>query len=166
MIPAGTTLSFEVSGVVRQGLMTYNAEDLHANVVNKLTPFVSVYSVVIRPTTRVVIGVLDWSYTATVVVGSKVDHGNADDVGSYVRTAFYEATKDVATVSRAAIVPTGSGAPAPPPIVQPDDGLFDFDIPGFDLSQLAQGLKDLLQGTVLIVVVGAVVLGVVLLKAK
>jgi hypothetical protein len=162
MITAGTPVSFQLSGQVRIGVFTpwTDAEDVRAGIINAMTPNLRIYSVTVRPTSFVAVGALDWSYTASVVVASKVDHGMVDDIGSIVANAFWQVTGDVPTYGAGQVVPVPIAQPEPTGGVQQPD----IDIPGINLGAFGAGLQSILSNTLMIVIIGAIIVGVVVLK--
>lgn len=168
MIPAGTALSFRVDGGVTQGWwtsITQAPDEVRSRVIAALVPFVSPMNVTITPTTHISLGITDWNYSAVVTVRTKSDHAKAEDVGSIVAHAFYEAASRMPTVvvtdETPAAAPGGVANPAPSGtgIAAIDDLLAGLK------EQL--GLKDILQGaqtTLIILGIAAIAIAVVVLK--
>lgn len=105
MIPAGTRLTFNVSGSVH-AWFTSSKEDVHDIASATMDPYVNVKAITVTPTSTVITGTLDWTYSAVVVLDTISDHASVDDVASIVKHAFYIATDAVPVVA-------GPGDPAP-----------------------------------------------------
>lgn len=158
MIAAGTVLTFAVDGSATLGWIdpTETPEGVRGDVIELMRPYVTVNAVTLTPTSNVYVGIANWSYRAIVQVTTKIAHADASDVGSIVAHAFYEAANLMPTVTQTgeqpANVPGGIGQ-------EPDDA--DNGISAM-LAKFFGGL----QSTVVMVAIGAIVLGVVLLKAE
>ena len=103
MVRAGTALTFVVAGRTA-GLFPVNAGDVRNDVINRLIPFCTVDNVIInKPALGEIVDPsqwFHWDYTATVMLRPKADYGTADDVGSIIANAFYQAAGAVPTVTQ------------------------------------------------------------------
>lgn len=102
MIPAGTTLTLDIQGTTGQ-FVPRTASDVEVDVSNALTPYLDVYNIQITRGSLLSdplrLYYWNWPYTAVVIVRTRVDHAEADDVATYVRTAFYSASGEMPTVT-------------------------------------------------------------------
>lgn len=166
MIAAGSTLTFRVDGQVRLGWTDVGGqtpEDVRSEVIQSLMPYVGVQTIVINPLTS---GLTTWTYNAIVSVKTKTAHGAADDVGAIVAHAFYVAANQLPTV-----VITNTVAPNTPGGVSDYPGILEtINKTIGDLSAgLGRGVGSALDEsglklTLVLVAVGAIVIGVVILK--
>ena len=137
MIRSNTRIVFDVHGAVN-GWVPFGApavEDVRSRAIAGLSPFFRVHSVSVTDN-----GLFDATYTARADLVVLGDYDSIDDVKSIVRSAFWEASGDVPTVSA-----PGYGDPG-----QPSGGAQSW-------------FKDLTSTAKLIALAG-IVLGIVLLR--
>lgn len=145
MIPAGTTITFQVAGSTGIGLTGFGTspDSVRNDVTAYLSGFFDVYSVTVNAESLLQSAIefsWNWTYTATVTLGTREDYGSVDDIGSIVAHAFYQAGGALPTVSA-------------PDYGEPTQGQLPVN-QGPNLGGFLQGL----QGTTALLVVGLVVL--------
>jgi len=152
VIRANSTITFAVSGTTA-GLIPTNALSVRTTVADRLSLYFDMLALTITPPSwmATVLNVewLHWSYTASVTVKTRIDHGDIDDVRSVVANAFYIATGAMPTVS----VPGAGEIQQNAPV--------DYPGTGIDLGAPLEKLGEWFQNTEMILVLG--VLGIVAL---
>ncbi len=153
MIPAGTTLTFVVSGHVSTWTpIEADPSRVEDIVTNQLMPFLTVKAVRVVPSTLALGGLLEYEYTASVAVATRVAHARAEDVTGWIVSAFYAATGQTARV-------LASDDPLAPTV--PADTDFVTSI-----TDALKGLLGGVQSTVTIVALAVVVVGGAYLWSK
>lgn len=152
MIAANTTITFAVAGTTA-GLVPTDATSVRSTVADRLSLYFDLLAFTLKPPSWIdgIVNVewLHWSYTASVTVKTRIDHGDIDDVRSVVANAFYVATGAMPTVS----------APSLGEIQQPPA----TDYPGSGIGNALEHVADKFLSAEMIVVLGIV--GVVALIA-
>jgi len=139
MVKANTAITVEVVGQTG-GWLPIDDTALRAGVLNRLTPFFDVLSCTITRGSLLA-NVLDfqwfhWSYSAVIVIKTRVDHGDPDDIRSIIAGVFYDQGGAMPTVTLRSFGETQG--------------------PG--VTQTGPGLLDLLTGSTAVLVVGVVLL--------
>jgi len=139
MVRANTTITIDIVGQTG-GWLPIDDTALRAGVLNALTPFFDVLSFTITRGS-LISNVLDfqwfhWNYGAVLVIKTRVDHNDPDDIRSIVAGVFYDQGGAMPTVTLRTFGETQG--------------------PG--VSQTGLGLLDLLTGSTVLLVVGAALL--------
>lgn len=151
MVPAGTTLEFLAVGVVSTwSPVESDASNVEAQVTNLLRPFMTVKLVEVTPTTWALGGLLEYDYTAHIVIATKEAHASAEDLTGFIVDALYRATGKTARVTLA----SDPYAPA-----KPDPNAGD---PFAWLARLGEGV----QSTVTITAIAAIAIAAVILYKR
>jgi len=111
MIPAGTRLAFEVRGTAG-GWIPTSVDALHSEIVQELSALpLSVESVTIAEGGEIY-EVLEWPFTARIVVVTRNAHAKAEDVAAIVQHGVIEATGNAVAIG-------GAGSQAGDPRMDP-----------------------------------------------
>ena len=102
MLPAGTTLTFDVKGTAGQWIPRTVA-DVRAGVIDSLTPHAHVYDVSLTRESFLSdpenLYYWAWPYVAVVTLQSRMTYAHSDDLASIVAHAFYSAAGALPTVT-------------------------------------------------------------------
>jgi hypothetical protein len=130
VVKKGTRLTINVEGQI-DAVLPLSEANLRASVQDVLShASFTVNSLSITPRSSVWVGILDWPYSAEVQITTTIDYASANDPGSIVANAFYQAGGSLPTYTVQGYGGTQKPGVNPSPSTGPGlgTGLFMFGI--------------------------------------